>query len=66
MQVEGQRTESLLSVPATGARVSNTYATCPGLGDNPAKVGLNPRISGVGIHFGGKELAPGRDGHAAH
>ena len=25
---------------ATGARVSNTYATCPLQGDNPVKIGL--------------------------
>ncbi len=41
MQVEGQRGGSLLSPPATGARVSNTYATCPCQGDNPPKGGLN-------------------------
>ena len=29
---------------ATGALVSNTYATCPGLGDNPRKRGLIPRM----------------------
>ena len=29
--------------PATGALVSNTYATCPGVGDNPRKRGLIPR-----------------------
>ena len=27
---------------ATGALVSNTYATCPVLGDNPGKLGLIP------------------------
>ena len=42
MQVEGQREESLLSLPATGARVRNTYRTCPSLRDSPAKVGLIP------------------------
>ena len=40
MQVEGQREESLLSLPATGARVSNAYPTFPILEDSPAKVGL--------------------------
>ena len=54
MQVVGQRGESLLSPPATGARVSNTYATCPCQGDNPAKVGLIPRIFPGGIPGGGK------------
>ena len=29
---------------ATGALVSNTYATCPRLGDNPRKRGLIPRM----------------------
>ncbi len=29
MQVEGQHADSLLSVVATGARVSNAYPTCP-------------------------------------
>ena len=28
---------------ATGALVSNTYATCPAQGDNPEKSGLIPR-----------------------
>ena len=28
---------------ATGALVSNTYATCPVQGDNPEKSGLIPR-----------------------
>ena len=55
MQVAGQRGESLLSLPATGARVSNTYATCLCQGDNPAKAGLIPRISPWGIPKGGKE-----------
>ncbi len=27
---------------ATGALVSNTYATCPGQGDKPGKLGLIP------------------------
>ena len=42
MQVEGQHELSLLSLMATGARVSNTYPTCPSLGDNLAKVRLIP------------------------
>ena len=40
MQVEGQRVESLLSMPATGARVRNAYQTCLILGDSLAKVRL--------------------------
>ena len=31
---------------ATGALVSNTYATCPGQGDKPGKLGLIPRKPG--------------------
>ena len=42
MQVEGQRVESLLSMPATGARVRNAYQTCLILGDSLAKVRLIP------------------------
>ena len=42
MQVEGQRGSSLLLLPATGARVSNTYPTCPCLRDSPLKGGLIP------------------------
>ena len=42
MQVEGQREVSLLTLPATGARVSNAYPTCPRAGHSPAKVGLMP------------------------
>ncbi len=34
--------------PATGARVSNTYATCPQQGDNPEKSGLIPRNAAGG------------------
>ena len=44
MQVEGQHESSLLLLMATGARVRNTYQTCPLLGDSPAKVGLIPDV----------------------
>ena len=44
MQVEGQREGSLLSSPATGARVSNAYRTCLILGNNLAKVRLIPDV----------------------
>ena len=44
MQVEGQREESLLSLSATGARVSNAYPTFPIVGNSPAKVGLMPYV----------------------
>ena len=44
MQVEGQRGEEFrLLLPATGARVSNTYATCPSQGDKRKKFRLIPR-----------------------
>ena len=42
MQVEGQRGWQHLA--ATGALVSNTYATCPGQGDKPGKLGLIPHM----------------------
>ena len=42
MQVEGHREEILLSLSATGARVSNAYPTCPLPGDSLAKVRLIP------------------------
>ena len=42
MQVEGHREVSLLTLPATGARVSNAYPTYPAVRDSPAKVGLIP------------------------
>ncbi len=32
---------------ATGALVSNTYATCPSQGDKPEKLGLIPHIHAV-------------------
>ena len=39
---------------ATGALVSNTYATCPLQGNNPEKFGLMPRSPSQGILGGGK------------
>ena len=44
MQVEGQRELSLLSLPATGARVRNAYRTCLILGNSLAKVRLMPDV----------------------
>ena len=44
MQVEGQHELSLLSLMATGARVSNAYPTCPLLRDSLAKVRLIPDV----------------------
>ena len=42
MQVEGQREVSLLTLPATGARVSNAYPTFRLLGDSLSKERLIP------------------------
>ena len=42
MQVEGQHSDSLLSVMATGARVSNAYPTYLSLRHSPVKTGLTP------------------------
>ncbi len=42
MQVEGQHELSLLSLMATGARVSNTYPTSRILGDSLSKERLIP------------------------
>ena len=44
MQVEGQHKLSLLSLMATGARVSNTYPTCLILGDSLSKERLIPDV----------------------
>ena len=56
MQVEGQRGGCLHPLAATGARVSNTYATCPPQGDNLPKGRLIPHISARGIPGRGKDL----------
>ena len=48
MQVEGHQEESLLSLLATGARVSNTYPTCPLLGDSLSKERLIPDVVTLG------------------
>ena len=42
MQVEGQHEVSLLTLMATGARVSNAYPTFPLLGDSLSKERLIP------------------------
>ena len=42
MQVEGQREVCLLTLPATGARVSNAYPTFRLLGDSLSKERLIP------------------------
>ena len=49
MQVEGQREESLLFLSATGARVSNAYATWLLLRDSLAKVRLIPYVLSLDI-----------------
>ena len=36
--------EVAILLAATGALVSNTYATCPGQGDKPGKLGLIPHM----------------------
>ena len=65
MQVEGQRGCSLLYLPATGARVSNTYATCPLQGDKQKKFCLIPRNMRL-RHLGFIKDLSAMDGHAAH
>ena len=54
MQVEGQRGRWQHHPTATGALVSNTYATCPLQGNNPEKFGLMPRSPRRGIALRGK------------
>ena len=54
MQVEGQHGRWQHHPMATGALVSNTYATCLLQGDNPEKFGLIPRSPRGGIAMGGE------------
>ena len=65
MQVEGQRAESLLSVPATGARVRNAYATYLSQGDSPKKFGLIPHNI-IGWHHLIIKITMVKDGHASY
>ena len=51
--------------PATGARVSNTYGTCPQQGDKRKKFRLIPR-NNVGRHLPMFKDLSAADGHAAH
>ena len=44
MQVVGQHGVSLLTLMATGARVSNAYPTFRTVGDSPEKSGLIPYV----------------------
>jgi hypothetical protein len=50
---------------ATGARVSNTYATYPVQGDNPEKFGLIPHKD-IMRHLMIFKVEAVRDGHAEH
>ena len=64
MQVEGQHEVSLLTLMATGARVSNAYPTCLCLGHNPVKTGLIPDVVPCWHQIGTKDLSD-RDGDAS-
>ena len=55
----------LALLPATGARVSNTYGTCPQQGDKQKKFRLIPR-NNVGRHLPMFKDLSAADGHAAH
>ena len=65
MQVEGQQGVCLHTLLATGARVSNTYATCPLQGDNRGKLRLIPYIIMIVHDIMMKDLSV-TDGHAVH
>ncbi len=65
MQVEGQHVPTQVGMMATGARVSNTYATYPVQGDNPEKFGLIPHKDIMG-HLMIFKVEAVRDGHAEH
>ena len=64
MQVEGHQGTSLLVLLATGARVSNTYPTCPQLGDSPLKGGLIPDMLAL-RHRGAIKDSSAVDGDAS-
>ena len=65
MQVAGQRELSLLSLPATGARVSNTYPTWPSHGNSLSKERLMPDAV-ESPHGGFMKGPPVKDGDAFH
>ena len=65
MQVEGQHELSLLSLMATGARVSNTYPTCLLLGDRLSKERLIPDVVMFPHGHVTKDLSV-TDGDASH
>ena len=56
---------NLLRWGISGERVSNTWATCPRLWDNPKKLGLIPDMSSRRMVGGGK-VFPAGDGPAAY
>ena len=59
------RTSLLLRGLASGERVSNTWATCPRLWDNPKKLGLIPDVTAVRMDRWWKGF-PAGDGPAAY
>ena len=63
MQVEGQHVPTQVGMVATGARVSNAYATYPVLGDNPEKFGLIPH-NDILRHLFIFKVTTVQDGHA--
>ena len=65
MQVEGQRGVSLLTLPATGARVSNAYPTFRLLRDSLSKERLIPD-SMVRLHDNTIKDSSVNDGDAFH
>ena len=65
MQVEGHHEVSLLTLMATGARVSNAYPTWPLLGDSLLKERLIPDVPVDSHESIGKDLSV-RDGDAFH
>ena len=65
MQVEGQREVSLLTLPATGARVSNAYPTFRLLRDSLSKERLIPD-SMVRLHDSTIKDSSVNDGDAFH
>ena len=54
-----------IHLSATGARVSNAYATCPTQGNNPKKFGLIPHNT-IFSHGGIVKDLSVSDGHAFH
>ena len=65
MQVEGHHEVSLLTLMATGARVSNAYPTCPVLGDSLLKGRLIPDVF-ILPHDGMNKDLSVQDGDAFH